>query len=179
MDLLTFSAIISIVGTLVRRETSDQDEWFPAPQLVFTALLVALGSYLWMEGKSLLMILVGFIWLGSFTSLPVEVIKCFAFHKRDPRLYIVLELQNAWSAKKRGDYAEAIRLTKQQLEKDPHHYEGNLLLAELYLDKGQRWPALLAFHRILVSPDLTDEQRAVATYSQKETWQQLKRRCFL
>lgn len=79
--------------------------------------------------------------------------------------------------RKHGDLAEAIALAQQELEKEPHSYEGLLLLADLYLEADEQPRALKTMEKLLGNADLTKEQRDLvqARKEKIEEWELLAR----
>ena len=62
-----------------------------------------------------------------------------------------------------GDLDDALKQTKQELEKDPYNYEGLLLLSQLYVDLDTPDRALNALDTLLAHTRLTAEQRTAVT----------------
>ena len=71
------------------------------------------------------------------------------------------ELGAARSLHKHGELDEALRQTKLELDKEPYHYEGLLLLAQIYIDMDKPERASKTLDLILARTPLTDEQRAM------------------
>jgi hypothetical protein len=69
------------------------------------------------------------------------------------------EFSGVRQARKVGRIDEAINLALPELEKDPGHYEGNYLLAEIYWERREINAAFFCLARILDNPQCTAEQR--------------------
>jgi tetratricopeptide (TPR) repeat protein len=69
-----------------------------------------------------------------------------------------VELGGARALKKHGEFAEALLLLKQELEKDPLDREGLLLLAELHDALQQPVEAMKALQKLLNNPGLSADQ---------------------
>jgi hypothetical protein len=83
------------------------------------------------------------------------------------------ELGAARSFYKHGELDDALRHTKLELNKDPYHYEGLLLLAQIYIDLDQPDRALKTLDLILAKTPLTAEQRATIEATRLEVEQSL------
>ena len=66
-----------------------------------------------------------------------------------------------------GDLDDALRLTREELEKDPYNYEGLLLLAQLYIDTDVPERALQTIDLLLANTPLTADQKAAVTATRK------------
>ena len=69
---------------------------------------------------------------------------------------------------KHGELEEALKHTKRELEKEPHSYEGLLLLAQVYVDLDRPEMALKTLDTLLEHTQLTKEQRTAVTTTRKE-----------
>ena len=78
------------------------------------------------------------------------------------------ELGAARSFYKHGELDDALRHTKLELDKEPYHYEGLLLLAQIYIDMDQPERALKTLDRILAKTPLTEEQRATIRVTRQQ-----------
>ena len=61
-----------------------------------------------------------------------------------------------------GNLVEAIRFAEIELEKEPANYEGLILLANLYADKGEATTAIDYLRRVEQNPVATDQQKEFA-----------------
>ena len=61
-----------------------------------------------------------------------------------------------------GDLSQAILFTEEQLEKNPNHYEGLMLLGSLCADAGQPDKAIQMMNRIIANPEATGKQKQTA-----------------
>ena len=68
-------------------------------------------------------------------------------------------LSAARHARKLGRLEEALDLALTELVKDPGHYEGNYLLAEIYWERREVPSAFFCLVRILDNPQCSEEQR--------------------
>ena len=66
-----------------------------------------------------------------------------------------------------GDLDDALRVTRQELEKDPFNYEGLLLLAQLYIDTDAPDRALQTIDLLVANTPLTAEQNEAVTATRK------------
>lgn len=71
----------------------------------------------------------------------------------------VPDFSPARHARKTGRTGEAIELALAELEKDPLHYEGNYLLAEIFWEQRNAPFTLFCLFRILDNPRCTEAQR--------------------
>ena len=71
-----------------------------------------------------------------------------------------LDLSRARHARKVGKIDEAIDMALTELEKDPGHYEGNYLLAQIYWEQQEVHASFFCLVRILDNRNCTAEQRA-------------------
>ncbi|MGZ8920106.1 MAG: tetratricopeptide repeat protein, partial [Limisphaerales bacterium] len=83
------------------------------------------------------------------------------------------ELGAARSLRKHGELDDALRQTKLELDKEPYHYEGLLLLAQIYMDMDQPDRALKTLDLILARTPLTEEQRVTVTATRREVEESL------
>jgi predicted Zn-dependent protease len=68
------------------------------------------------------------------------------------------DFKYARSAMRDGEWAEAVRLMKIELEKEPENYEGLLLLASIYAHMGKHGRVVQTLDELLKVSTLTDEQ---------------------
>ena len=62
-----------------------------------------------------------------------------------------------------GDLDDALKHTRQELEKEPYHYEGLLLLAQIYIDLDKPDRALATLDTLLAHTPLTAAQHQAVT----------------
>lgn len=77
-------------------------------------------------------------------------------------------------AKRDGEWTEAVRLTKIELEKEPEHYEGLLLLATIYAHMGKHDQVVQTLDELLNVSTLTDEQVAAIKETRANYLEQIK-----
>jgi hypothetical protein len=68
---------------------------------------------------------------------------------------------------KEGDLEEALKLTDEELDKDPCNFEGMLLLAQICLYRKEPDKAIKALEVIIANPDATDQQKELAVAEKK------------
>jgi hypothetical protein len=77
-------------------------------------------------------------------------------------------------AKRDGEWAEAVRLTKIELEKEPVNYEGLLLLASIFAHMGKHGQVVQILDELLKVSTLTDDQMAAIKETRANYLEQMK-----
>ena len=77
-------------------------------------------------------------------------------------------------AKRDGEWAEAVRLTKIELEKEPENFEGLLLQASVYAHMGKHGQVVQTLDELLKVSTLTDDQVAAVKETRANYLEQMK-----
>jgi hypothetical protein len=118
--------------------------------------ITVVGGYFAMFGIGVL----GFIWKSPIAHLYAAGFCRLIYGDMNRNTGIRPNFHGPKALRSHGDLDDAIALTLAELEKDPHNYEGLLLLSELYEQSQGDRAAIPPLHSLLQKARLTNEQRA-------------------
>lgn len=116
--------------------------------------------------------ILGFIWMGPMAHFGSVVLQRLLYGDFQRMSGVVADFGGAKALRKHGDLEDALRHTLAELEKEPSHYEGLLLLIGLYHDQREGAKALEAVQRLFGHAQLTQEQRRFVWQLRKELAQE-------
>jgi hypothetical protein len=121
--------------------------------------LAGIRGYFALWGVAIL----GFIWMGPMAHAATTLLQPILFGDLNRNSGIRAEFAGAKALRQHGDIAEALKLTEEELAKEPLNYEGLLLLAELCHESGHHSKAVKALDLLLTSRALTPAQRRLVS----------------
>jgi tetratricopeptide (TPR) repeat protein len=105
--------------------------------------------------------------VASFSAwFSAKAISAFFFSDARAGAGLRPEFRYARYARREGDLKEAMKLVRQELEKDPTNYEGLLLLAAIHEEMKRPDQAVSALNAILSNPGATEAQKEFARAEQ-------------
>ena len=103
--------------------------------------------------------LLGFIWKSPLAHLASAGVSRLIYGDLNRSTGIRAEFGGPKALLQHGDLEDALRVTLQELEKEPRNYEGGLLLSEIHQAMDQPKLAAKALERLLGSGGLTADQK--------------------
>jgi tetratricopeptide (TPR) repeat protein len=153
--------------SLTHAEELRRDRWWKIALSIPVVTIITAGFYNLSAISGFFSILfmgvLGFIWKSPFAHFLSLGISKIIF-EGNSRTGIRADISGAKALARHGDLDEAIAHLEAELQKEPFNYEGLLLLADGYKQRGQYERARKALVNLFESPDLTPDQRIVVEH---------------